>query len=109
MQDSPETADATNVEPMRLYEMIGPIELARRLTLPETWVRDRTRLYAADPIPHLKFGKYVRFRWGSPEMEAWLAAHSVVPQITTTVNRITSQRARAVPLMHRTSRGADPF
>lgn len=47
MQDSPEIADATNVEPMRLYEMIGPIELAGRLTLPETWVRDRTRLYSS--------------------------------------------------------------
>ena len=24
-----------------------------------------------DPIPHIRFTKYVRFRWGSPELEEW--------------------------------------
>jgi hypothetical protein len=28
-----------------------------------------------DEIPCLRLGWYVRFRWGSPELEAWLARH----------------------------------
>jgi len=34
-------------------------------------VRDQVRRRSADPLPHTRFGKYVRFRWGSPELEAW--------------------------------------
>jgi hypothetical protein len=29
-------------------------------------------LLGEDPIPHLRLGRYIRFRWGSPELEAWL-------------------------------------
>ena len=49
-------------------------ELGKRLALPESWVRDqvRTRAGVCDRIPHLRFGKYVRFRWGSPELVEWL-------------------------------------
>jgi hypothetical protein len=45
--------------------------LAARWGLPETWIRDQVRRRSADPLPHIRFGKYVRFRWGSPELEAW--------------------------------------
>lgn len=48
-------------------------ELAAKLKLPKSWVLEQTRSRAIDPIPHLKFGKYTRFRWGSPELTAWLA------------------------------------
>jgi hypothetical protein len=58
-------------------EIIDCTELARRWSLPVTWVRDHVRARAKDPIPHLRFGKYVRFRWGSPELDEWLAARSV--------------------------------
>jgi len=53
------------------YEFIDPKELARRWCLPESWVREQVRRRSADPLPHVKFGKYTRFRWGSPELEAW--------------------------------------
>jgi hypothetical protein len=43
--------------------------LAARWGLPETWIRDQVRRRSADPLPHIRFGKYVRFRWGSPELE----------------------------------------
>jgi len=59
------------------YEQIGPAELAKRLDVPETWVREHVRKRTTDPIPHLKLGKYVRFRWGSPQLEAWLEARMV--------------------------------
>jgi hypothetical protein len=53
------------------YEFIDSKELARRWCLPESWIRDQVRKRASDPLPHVRFGKYVRFRWGSPELEAW--------------------------------------
>jgi predicted DNA-binding transcriptional regulator AlpA len=35
-----------------------------------SFVYDRTRQHAADPIPHFKLGKYVRF--DLEQVEAWL-------------------------------------
>ena len=54
------------------YEIIDSIELAKRWALPASWVRQHTRARAVDPIPHVRFGKYVRFRWGSTELVRWL-------------------------------------
>lgn len=54
------------------YEFIDSKELARRLSLPVSWIRDQIRPRVADPIPYRRFGKYARFRWGSPELEEWL-------------------------------------
>jgi hypothetical protein len=59
-------------------EIIDCPELARRWSLPVSWIRDQVRARAKDPIPHLRFGKYVRFRWGSPELANWLAARTVI-------------------------------
>lgn len=53
------------------YEFIDCKEMAARWNLPESWIRDQVRSRSADPIPHVRFGKYVRFRWGSPELEEW--------------------------------------
>jgi len=59
------------------YEIIDCVELARRWVLPASWVRDHVRSRTTDSIPHIRFGRYVRFRWGSPELEGWLAEHMV--------------------------------
>jgi hypothetical protein len=53
------------------YEFIDSKELASRWALPESWIREQVRSRAADPLPHVRFGKYVRFRWGGPELEGW--------------------------------------
>ena len=53
------------------YEFIDSGELAARWAVPETWIRERVRTRCEDPLPHVRFGKYVRFRWGSPELEGW--------------------------------------
>jgi hypothetical protein len=53
------------------YEYIDSRELATRWAVPETWIRERVRTRCEDPLPHVRFGKYVRFRWGSPELEGW--------------------------------------
>ena len=52
-------------------EFIDSKELAQRWCLPESWIREQVRRRSADPLPHVRFGKYVRFVWGSPELEAW--------------------------------------
>lgn len=52
-------------------EVIDAPELARRLNVPLSWVQEHTRSRIVDPIPHLKFGKLVRFEWGSVELEEW--------------------------------------
>ena len=56
------------------FELLTPVELAEKLKVPVTWVRDRTRSrdLQGDVIPHLRLGRYIRFQWLSPELEAWL-------------------------------------
>ena len=59
------------VDSPKRYEFIDSKELALRWNLPESWVREQVRKRSTDPIPHIRFTKYVRFRWGSPELEGW--------------------------------------
>ena len=56
------------------FEILDAPELARRLTVPVSWVREmcRTRIASEERIPHLKLGRYRRFRWNSPELNDWL-------------------------------------
>ncbi len=57
----------------RGVEMINSAELARRLGVPESWVRSRSNPNrTADPIPHYKFGRYVQFPWGRDVLRVWL-------------------------------------
>jgi hypothetical protein len=63
------TAPATALE---YFEIVDSKELGKRLCLPESWVRDAVRSRCDDPIPCLRFGRYVRFRWQSPELTDWL-------------------------------------
>jgi hypothetical protein len=68
------------------YEFIDSKELALRWNLPESWVREQVRSRSTDPIPHIRFGKYVRFRWGSPELEDWAER-----RIVSTSNRVVGR------------------
>ncbi len=54
-------------------EVINSAGLAKRLGVPESWVRSRSNpKRTSDPIPHFQFGRYVRFAWGSEVLRAWL-------------------------------------
>ncbi len=53
-------------------EIIDAEELARRLHVRASWIRDNVRTRAADPIPHLKLGRRVLFEWGEAELAAWI-------------------------------------
>jgi excisionase family DNA binding protein len=50
--------------------LLKPQELADLLGVPISFVYDRTRKNATDPIPHLKVGKYIRF--DPDEVQRWL-------------------------------------
>lgn len=60
------------------YEFIDCGELARRWDVPVSWIRDQVRRRAEDPLPHVSLGKYVRFLWGSPELQAWVERRIVM-------------------------------
>lgn len=67
-----ENASPGGTTPGPPSEIIDSEELATRWKLPESWIREQTRSRALDPIPHLRFGRYVRFAWGSTELLKWL-------------------------------------
>jgi hypothetical protein len=60
-----------------MIEIIDSAQLAKRWQVPESWIRSRVRARTpkAQQIPHAQLGHYVRFRWGSPELEEWFEKH----------------------------------
>ena len=62
-------------------EIIDAEEMAARLKLPKSWILEGTRSRAIDPIPHLKFGRYVRFQWRSRELTQPLAVWDLVGDV----------------------------
>jgi hypothetical protein len=56
------------------FEILDSSELALRLKVKESWVIEQSkRSRTHDPIPVFRLGKHRRYRWGSPEMNDWLA------------------------------------
>ncbi len=56
-----------------MNQLLTAQQVATLLGVPVSFIYDRTCRSAADPIPRLKIGKYVRF---DPEqVESWLMAH----------------------------------
>jgi len=51
-------------------ELLTVSEIAALLKVPVSWVYERTRRAGAECIPHLKLGKYLRFRWSA--VREWL-------------------------------------
>ena len=56
------------------FEVLTAKDLAARWQVPESWVREQTRSRAADPIPHVRLGRYIRFSLNA-ELAAWWARH----------------------------------
>ena len=74
--DRPDECAATIKKEMTV-EIIDSRELARRWNLPESWIRDNVRRRSTDVIPHMRFGRYVRFEFGSEELQKWLRRRKV--------------------------------
>ena len=53
-------------------DILTPEELAQRLKLPVSWVREKTRSRCPDPMPCFRIGRYVRFDWR--RVAEWLAS-----------------------------------
>lgn len=55
-------------------DILTPVELAKRLKVKVSWVREKTRHRAlvrdSDPLPCIRMGRYIRFHW--PSVSAWL-------------------------------------
>jgi hypothetical protein len=66
---TPAVSTLSTPEPQ--YEFVNSKMLAERWCLPESWIRDQVCSRSSDPLPHIRFGKYVRFRWASPELNSW--------------------------------------
>jgi hypothetical protein len=77
-QVNPSPTKESDFERFTEYEFIDSRELARRLTVPPSWIRDQVRTRSEDPLPHVNLGKYVRFLWGSPALELWIRRRIVV-------------------------------
>ena len=52
-------------------ELLTVKEVARLLKVPSSWVYERCRPRALDPLPYIKLGKYLRFSRG--EVLSYLA------------------------------------
>ena len=57
IQTSSDNASPTTALNDPSIEIIDSKELATRLRVPESWVRDRVRVRSDDPLPHVKIGR----------------------------------------------------
>src|SRR5262249_19856904 len=55
-------------------------DLAALLNLKASWIYERTTAHGPELIPHLKFGRQVRFDIESDEFRAWLKSHGVIAE-----------------------------
>jgi hypothetical protein len=69
------SSPAAPEQPQLSEALLTPQQLADRLAVPESWIREKTRERARvrdkDPLPVVKLGKYTRFDWNA--IRAWLA------------------------------------
>ena len=71
---SPEDRARQLVFMSNAIEIIDAAEMAARLKVKESWIVEESKpSRTSDPIPVFRLGKHRRYRWGSPEMDAWLS------------------------------------
>ena len=52
------------------HDLLTVQEVAKKLRVPVSWVYERTRRRGIEKMPHLKLGKYLRFRYS--EIHEWI-------------------------------------
>jgi excisionase family DNA binding protein len=67
---TPESPNPTSNERPAFEPILTPEQVAERLQIKARTVYELTRRRSARPLPVLKVGKYLRFRWS--EIEQWL-------------------------------------
>jgi len=83
--------------PPQVFEIIDAPELAARLKLPLSWIREQCRTRISDKIPCLVFGRYKRFEFGSSDLNAWLDRRRVGPGSQALSPRRTKPRRKTKP------------
>ena len=58
-------------------KLVDLAALAELWSLPKTWLHHATRTGAADPLPCIRLGKYVRVDLEDPRLAAWLSRRKV--------------------------------
>jgi hypothetical protein len=43
--------------------ILTPAQLAQRLQVTPSWIRQKCRSRCGNPLPHFRIGRYVRFDW----------------------------------------------
>jgi hypothetical protein len=81
------------IQPSRNFEIIASAELARRYDVPLSWIQEGVRSRQTDPIPCLRLGRYVRFEWDSPELNAWLERHRHSGTLRRNVHKVSDAGA----------------
>jgi len=68
------TARITTEKPAEQHiPQLGTLqELAKRWSVPVSWLQHYTRSGVADPLPCVRLGKYVRIDMNDPVLAAWL-------------------------------------
>jgi len=61
---------------MQFEKIITAVMLAKMWQTSKLWVESHTR-DKSDPIPHLRFGRCIRYAWGSAELNDWMARRQV--------------------------------
>jgi hypothetical protein len=66
-------------KPAPAVEVLDTEGLAAKLHVVPSWVRSHVqpRCPQEERVPHVRFGRYVRFLWGSAELAAWLESRKV--------------------------------
>jgi excisionase family DNA binding protein len=62
-----ESRYAKSSTPLQAEPLLCVQDIAAILRVPVSWVYERTRQRGTDQLPHLKVGKYVRFRLSEVE------------------------------------------
>jgi excisionase family DNA binding protein len=52
-------------------------QLAELLNLKVSWIYDRTRCTGSELIPHVRFGRQIRFHIESEDFQSWINAHAI--------------------------------
>ena len=78
IEQTPGVMLAVKTAPPMTAILLTAKELAAKLNVPETWIREKTRTRARlrdkDALPTIRLGKYCRFDWSA--ITAWLGRQS---------------------------------
>jgi hypothetical protein len=78
--------------------------LAEFLGVPKTWIYDRAQANGPEVIPHVKFGKYVRFKPESRAFQEWLDGYGIGRTVPNRIWKLRQRKNNLLPAGRRRSR-----